>query len=122
RDIPLVSTPGSNRRKEMAHHLGIDADKCWTLLSFSTLDWDQEALARIQQLDDQIFLTVLPLGWPGKNMIAVDRHRFSFSDVIATANVVVSKPGYGILSECVVNHKPLVYAERTDFREYPVLE
>jgi len=121
-DIPLVSTPGKNRRAEMARVLGFDMNKRWVLLSFSTLDWDEAALNRVQEIDDCIFLTVLPLGWPGKNLVAVDRHQFSFSDVIATADVVVSKPGYGILSDCVVNNKPLVYAERTDFREYPVLE
>ena len=121
-DIPLVSTPGKNRRAEMARVLGLDTNKRWVLLSFSTLDWDKDALNRVQEMDDFLFLTVLPLGWPGKNLVAIDRHQFSFSDVIATADAVVSKPGYGILSECVVNNKPLVYAERTDFREYPVLE
>ncbi|HMP90241.1 MAG TPA: hypothetical protein PJ991_08560 [Kiritimatiellia bacterium] len=121
-DIPLVSTPGIDRRAEMASALGIDPALKWVLLSFSTLEWDEDALRRVQELRDAVFLTVLPLGWPGWNLVAVDRHQFSFSDVIATADVVVSKPGYGILSECVINDKPLVYAERTDFREYPILE
>lgn len=122
RDIPLVSTPGKNIRHELAAAYKIDPAKTWVLLSFSTLDWNAAALQRVEQLHDYVFLTVLPLGWPGKNFCAVDRHLFGFSDVIATADLVVSKPGYGILSECVVNDKPLVYAERTDFREYPVLE
>jgi len=121
-DIPLVSTPGSNVRDEIAVAYNIDSAKTWVLLSFSTLDWNAEALKRIEELDDHVFLTVLPLGWSGKNFCAIDRHQFSFTNVIATADIVVSKPGYGILSECVVNDKPLVYAERTDFREYPILE
>jgi hypothetical protein len=36
-------------------------------------------------------------------------------------DVVISKPGFGLISECVVNRKPLIYADRSDFREYAVL-
>jgi len=121
-DIPLVSHAGQNRREEIAEKYRIDPAKTWVLLSFSTLDWNDEALKQVEKLRDYVFLTVLPLGWSGKNFCAIDRHQISFSTVIASSDIVISKPGYGILSECVVNNKPLVYAERTDFREYHVLE
>jgi hypothetical protein len=35
---------------------------------------------------------------------------------------VISKPGFGILSDCVANQKPLIYADRRDFQEYAILE
>lgn len=122
RDIPLVASPGRARRDELAAAYGIDPGKTWVLLSFTTLDWDDAALREVAALRDYAFLTVLPLGWSQPGFYGIDRHRFPFTDVIASADVVVSKPGYGILSECVVNDKPLVYAERTEFREYPILE
>lgn len=121
-NIPLVATPGVSRRDEIAAAYHIDAAKPWVLLSFTTLDWDDASLRRVEALSDYVFLTVLPLGWDAVNFCSINRHDFSFSDVIATSDIVVSKPGYGILSECVVNDKPLVYAERENFREYPVLE
>jgi hypothetical protein len=34
---------------------------------------------------------------------------------------VVSKPGYGILSECLAAGTPLLYTSRGDFREYDLL-
>jgi hypothetical protein len=120
--IPLVASPGRSRRDELARMYGIDTQKIWVLLSFTTLEWDAPVIAELERYPDHVFLTVLPLGWPGRNFVGIDRHRFSFSDVIASADMVVSKPGYGILSECAVNHKTLIYAERTEFREYPVLE
>lgn len=121
-DIPLVATPGNNRRAEIARAYHIDEKKTWVLLSFTTLDWDDAVVRSLELLTDYAFLTVRPLHWPGRNLFGIDRHQFSFSDVIASADLVVSKPGYGILSECVVNNKPLIYAERENFREYPVLE
>jgi hypothetical protein len=57
-----------------------------------------------------------------KNIHAVDRGRIPFVDVLVSADAVLSKPGYGIVSDCVVNRKPLIYAERTDTLEYPILE
>ena len=122
-EIPLVASPGKNRRDEIAKAFGISAQKKWVLLSFASLDWNAAALDRVSRLADFEFFTVMPLAWPErKNLHAVDRGAFSFSDVVASADIVVSKPGHGILSECCVNDRPLVYAERTYFREYPVLE
>jgi hypothetical protein len=37
-------------------------------------------------------------------------------------DAVISKPGFGILSDCMVNRAPLIYAERENFLEYPILE
>ena len=60
--------------------------------------------------------------WPGAaNLHAVDRERFPFADIVASVDAVVTKPGYGILSDCLANGKPIAYADRSDFAEYPVL-
>jgi len=122
RDLPLVARPGRNRRAELAERFGLRVDRPWVLLSFASLAWDQDALRRVQALVDYEFLTVPPLRWPGANLHAVERELFPYSDVMASSDIVVTKPGYGVLSECAVNGKPMVYTERTDFREYPILE
>ena len=122
-DIPLLAKPGKARRAELAEWTGADVDKRWVLLSFTTLDWDDAALAEVESLEGYEFYTVKPLEWPGRrNIHAVDRMKMGFSDVLASCDVVVTKPGYGILSDGVVNAKPIVYAEREDFIEYPLLE
>ena len=121
-NIPLVASPGKNRRTEIAKNAAIDEKKTWALLSFSTLDWNQSALKNVERLRDYEFLTVKPLAWRGSNLHALDRRDFSYSDVLASVDVVITKPGFGVLSECVMNHKPIIYADRTDFREYAVLE
>jgi hypothetical protein len=36
-------------------------------------------------------------------------------------DVVVTKPGYGIISECVANETAILYTSRGRFREYEVL-
>ena len=122
-DIPLLAKPGRARRGEIAALTGADERKRWVLLSFTTLDWNEAALRAVEQLGDYEFFTVKPLDWPGrKNIHAIDRMKVGFSDVLASSDVVVTKPGYGVLSDCVANAKPIAYAEREDFIEYPLLE
>jgi hypothetical protein len=41
--------------------------------------------------------------------------------VVAAVDVVVTKPGYGIISECVANDTALLYTDRGHFIEYGVL-
>ena len=120
-DIPLVATPGRSRRDELAKLTGCDPKKKWVLLSFTSLDWDEQALNKTEQLSEYEFFTVKPLEWRRKNIHAIDRKQIPFSDVLASVDVVISKPGFGLMSECVLNRKPLVYADRADFREYHVL-
>ncbi|MFH0907390.1 MAG: hypothetical protein V1929_01325 [bacterium] len=120
-DLPLVASPGQDRRGELARATAADTRKTWVLLSFTSLSWDDHALDRVAALGDHEFFTVKPLTWQGRNIHAVDRDLFPYADVMASVDVVITKPGFGVLSECVVNNKPIVYTERTDFREFDVL-
>lgn len=120
--VGCLARPGKNRRAEIAEETGANPAARWVLLSFTTLDWDAAALDEAASTPGTEFFTVQPLAWEGKkNLHAVDRERFPFSDVVASVDAVVTKPGYGILSDCLANGKPLVCAKRRDFAEYPVL-
>ena len=46
---------------------------------------------------------------------------YRYEDLVKAVDVVVTKPGYGIISECLANDTALLYTSRGDFREYPVL-
>lgn len=91
------------------------------LLSFTSLELSFQALEKIRAYSDYEFFCVQPLEFPGSCIHSIDRNRVSFSDIMASCDMVISKPGFGLVSECIVNHKPLIYADRGDFAEYPVL-
>lgn len=121
-DVPIVAAPGRSRRRDLAALAGCRDDRRWVLLSFTSLEWNEEALDRVAALDRYEFFTVEPLAWRRPNIHPIDRRSVAFCDVVASVDAVVSKPGFGIVSECVVNRKPLAYVDRTDFLEYPLLE
>jgi hypothetical protein len=120
-DIPLVSSPGKCRRSEIADRMQCDPDKKWILLSFTTLEWSEQALGCVERLTEYEFFTVDPLRWERGNIHPIDRSQMPFSDVLASTDAVISKPGFGILSDCIANKKPLIYADRSNFLEYPIL-
>ena len=46
---------------------------------------------------------------------------YRYEDLVKAVDVVVTKPGYGIVSECIANDTAMLYTSRGDFREYPVM-
>jgi L-arabinokinase len=46
---------------------------------------------------------------------------FRYEDLVACADAVITKPGFGIIGECATAGTPMVYTSRGDFREYDVL-
>jgi len=82
--------------------------------------FDIEALAA---MDDWLFLM------PDRPAQAPDNVRsihFGRSlravDVMPFVDVVVCKPGYGVLSECWRSGRPIAWVERPDFPEFPILK
>src|SRR5204863_9249107 len=46
---------------------------------------------------------------------------YRYQDLVLAADVVVTKPGYGIISECIANDTAVLYTSRGRFPEYDVL-
>jgi L-arabinokinase len=44
-----------------------------------------------------------------------------YEDLVAAAEVLVTKPGYGIISEAIANDTAVLYTSRGHFPEYDVL-
>jgi L-arabinokinase len=120
-DLSLLAKPGINRRALVAEVSGADLEKKWVLLSFTSLLLEPSALEALAALSDYEFFAVEPLEWPGSTVHTIARSTVCFADVMASVDVVVTKPGFGIVSESIANGKPIIYSDRAHFREYPVL-
>lgn len=44
-----------------------------------------------------------------------------YPNLVTAVDYVVTKPGYGIISECIFAHTPILYTSRGDFAEYPYI-
>jgi len=71
-------------------------------------------------MGDFLFIT---LGLPNiyKNCLNLPPDFVPFYELVNACDMVISKPGYGIVSEIIANQTPLLYTAREDFAEYFVL-
>ncbi|MBK9517783.1 MAG: hypothetical protein IPO09_10595 [Anaeromyxobacter sp.] len=102
-------------RDEARRRLGLDG-RPTALVSFGGIGLpglDREALDT-----DPGLAWLLPEDLPAARLAALG---LDYPDVVGAADVVVSKPGYGIVADCVGAGTRLVYTERGDFPEYPIL-
>lgn len=120
-DLTLLAKPGTNKRERIAESSGADPEKKWVLLSFYALNLEPEALDNLAKLAGCELFAVEPLEWPGSCVHSISRSTASFADIMASVDIVVTKPGFGILSECIANDKPIIYSDRKNFLEYGVL-
>lgn len=120
-DLPLLAKPGIERRRRIAEATGADPDKPWVLLSFTTLDLEARAIEAISHIIMYEIFTVDPLNWHTRGIHSLSRNLISFADIMASVDYVITKPGFGIVSECIANNKPIIYSDRKNFLEYPVL-
>ncbi len=46
---------------------------------------------------------------------------YRYEDLVKAVDIVATKPGYGIISECIANDTALLYTSRGRFVEYDVM-
>jgi L-arabinokinase len=124
-DVGLVARQPRVARDEARRRLGWDG-RPTALVSFGGLGlpgFDAGVLAVLQA-----YRFVLPVVWGAlpSNVEVVDTARLEagqleYVDLVGACDVVVTKPGYGIVSDCIGAGTRLLYTERGDFPEYEIL-
>jgi L-arabinokinase len=135
KDIPFIARHATKSREEVCAALGVPGNKPIVLVSFggyglASLDTDSVAKIRKYTL---VTTTNVPLGRRKEatterkgSLISLDEEGIydkgiRYEDVVAAADAVVTKPGYGIIAECAANGTALLYTSRGHFVEYDVL-
>jgi L-arabinokinase len=132
RRIPLVARQHKRARDETRERFGIPIDRRALLLSFGGYglpDLDLSALDVLVSREPWTVVTTDRSSRPGDTpggVIFVPESGFiatgfRYEDLVAAVDVVVTKPGYGIISECIAADRPMLYTSRGHFREYDVL-
>ncbi|MCA1646384.1 MAG: hypothetical protein LC797_13300, partial [Chloroflexi bacterium] len=56
-----------------------------------------------------------------RNVVCLATAPLDYASLLGACDVVVTKPGYGVVADCVANHVAVLYTDRGPFREYDVL-
>jgi L-arabinokinase len=124
--IPLVARKPSVARAEVRRRLGLGDDRPVVLVSFGGLGFPGLSLESLGNLDRFRFVVSQNVHAPIPNVLSLSGERLGglglgYVDLVGAADVVVTKPGYGIVSDAIAARARLVYTDRGDFPEYEVL-
>jgi L-arabinokinase len=127
RGLPLIARHRTRTREETRAHCGLPLDRPVVLLSFGGYGLPRLDLASLDCLGEWTVATtdrvVAPAAsWPS-GIVFLEEERFvstgfRYEDLVAAVDVVATKPGYGILAECLANGTAMLYTSRGHFREY----
>jgi L-arabinokinase len=106
-DIPFIARLSRRDPTDTRRRLGITAGRPFVLASFGAYG----APLKYDAINATGQFTLL-------NVEQLPPHGLEYQDLVAAADVVVSKPGYGIVSECIANNTALLYTSRGNFIEY----
>lgn len=120
-DVPLVARRAGLNRKEARGALGCSPEQKAYLIAFSHLDLSPEAQKRIERLDHAVFYYKHPLSYDFANGRSLDGLDLGYVDVVSAVDGVITKPGYGIVSDCLAHGVPMIYSDRGFFPEYEIL-
>ena len=113
-----IARVGRRRRRELEAALGLK-DRCRIVL-FAFAGMVPEAPPPV--LADPGDLVLLgPDAWTGDGVRSADGTGLPFIDLLASVDLVVSKPGYGIVTELAANGTPAILVSRGDWPEEPFL-
>lgn len=126
-DIPLVARRPKVARAGARQLLGLGTGPV-ALISFGGLGLGSLQPRAISSVAEIQFIMVgrLASGPAPENLRMVSAAELAslglkYQDVVGAADVVVTKPGYGIVSDAIGAGTRIVYTERGDFPEYDVL-
>ncbi len=132
RPIPFIARRPRRTRAQTRRHFGLDANRPVALLSFGGYGLPELDLSTVDCLSDWTVVTTdrvpdaVAGGGATHGVVRIEERLFEGGpfrdeDLVAASDVVVTKPGYGIIADCIAADTAMLYTSRGPFREYDVL-
>jgi L-arabinokinase len=139
-DLPFIARRSTRRPADVRRQLQLADDRPLVLLSFGGYGLSQIDLMRLSKLVGYTIVTtsdvtanrrtddppglarmLLPANIEQVDERALYSSGLRYEDLVAAVDIVVTKPGYGIIAECIANNTAILYTSRGQFVEYDVL-
>jgi L-arabinokinase len=133
-DIPFIARHSYRDPRDTRRFLGLPLDRPVVLLSFGGYGLEGFDLRETAGLGDRAYV-IVTTRQVGARTAGLDNAPSTFElderalydagyryeDLVAAVDVVATKPGYGIVAECIANETAMLYTSRGRFVEYEVL-
>ena len=128
-DLPFVARRSTRAPAEVRRILNLPVEGRLALVSFGGYGVSGLPLDRLDCLDGWSVVVTAPQAAVGRlpgSVLAIVEEQIPerglrYEDVVRAVDVVVTKPGYGIISDCLANDAAMLYTSRGRFAEYRVM-
>ncbi len=122
-DIGPIAEPASSARGQLTELLKLTPGERTVLIGFGGIPLDSLPFDILESLTGYRFLFDGSVPSTSKRFVSTKSLPFSFKTLLASVDVVMTKPGYGTLVEAVALQTPLVYVRRYNFAdEQPLVD
>ncbi len=113
---PLVARKAQISKEQARKILGLNNYDTVILIALRSQDLEQVNWDNVGRLKNYKFLiSSKQIDQP--NFVHIPEGTLTFTDILNACNLVISKPGYSLLSECIANQIPILYIPRQHFIE-----
>lgn len=124
-NVGLVANPGRDRRKELHRSLGLKAEEKVVYFYVGRYGQDDLDWARLERFAGRgvhfVGYHAAPVG-KLTNLHLLSAAEWPGGDLIASADALVAKAGYGTVSEAMALGTPMIYPPRRGFSEFRALD
>lgn len=118
--VPLIGKRSRARGEDLRRHLGLDGRPAF-LISFGGFGLLDKGRMGLEEMMEYQFLFLAEKEERRGNILTFSRDAVPHEDLVSLSRAVITKPGYGISSEAILNRVPMIYTSRGKFAEYEPL-
>jgi hypothetical protein len=120
-DVPLVARRPPEDRAACRARFQLPPAAKIVLLSFGGIGLERFPYGRLPALSDYYFVATDAAAPRLPNLRVLSPQQRGYEALVRAADVVVTKPGYGIVADCLAAQTRVLYSDRGAFPEYPIL-
>ncbi len=116
--IPWIARRSTLSKSEARKAFGLPQEATVVLLSFGGLGLKRLPWGEFKKLRQFVFVATDSSAERDDNLVTLPARQRHYHDLVCAADVVVTKPGYGIVADVIAHRVPTLCTERNDFPEY----
>ncbi|NOT23206.1 MAG: hypothetical protein HOP22_10875 [Nitrospiraceae bacterium] len=120
-DIGPIAEPASSACDQLATALTLAPGERTVLVGFGGIPLTSLPFANLEQLAGYRFLFDGPIVPDSTRFVSTHSLPFSFKTLMASVDVIMTKPGYGTIVEAIELQQPILYVRRYNFADEPPL-
>lgn len=116
--ISLIARKGNNIRKKLNRDFNIPEGNRLVYYYAGNLGAEKVHSDLIWKNKGYTFISFHQLDLSPANYIFLENGSYPHQEIMASSDFALIKPGYGMVSEALVNRVPIIYPPREDFAEF----